>query len=192
MLIVYVLTTPCTLQVGPAMLVLGEDAQKFGLSISLLERLYSLYHEPELENAAKLYCTHLVTNYRCHRHILSLAQQIAYKMPLECKVPDTAAHPDVTFPLRFICSSIDEDEEPTNSNTNRGEVEVALREASCIFMKWPVNGWGKRDLSQLCFLSPSRGQVSCLAYGKENVCTATDISFRSQLPDSQSGHYRHK
>lgn len=157
------------LQVGPAMLVLGEDAQKYGLSTSLLERLYSLYHEPGLKNVSQPYRTHLITNFRCHRHILSLAQQIAYKMPLECKVPDTAAHPDVAFPLWFICSSINDAEKPSKGNTNMGEIEVALREASRIFMKWPVNRWGKRDPSQFCFLSPSRGQVSCSAYRKENV-----------------------
>lgn len=141
------------------MLVLGEDAQKYGLSTSLLERLYSLYHEPHLKDVAQPYCAHLITNFRCHRHILSLAQQIAYKRPLEYK--DIATHPDATFPLRFICSSINDAAKPSKGNTNRGEVEVALKEASRILMRWPVNGWGKRDPSQFCFLSPSRSQVSC-------------------------------
>ena len=67
----------------------------YGLSISLLERLYDLYYK--LGDVAKPYCAHLCTNFRCHQQILNLAHQVAYKMPLECKVPDHSAHPDTEF-----------------------------------------------------------------------------------------------
>ena len=141
------------------MLVLGEDPQKFGLSTSLLERLYSLYHSPQLKDVAKSYCAHLVTNYRCHRQILSLAQQVAYRMELKCEVPDSTAHPRTNFPLQFICSSINAMVESTESNINESEVKIALKAASEYFLYWPDHRWGKKDISQFCFLSPSRGQV---------------------------------
>ena len=138
------------------MLVLGEKPQKYGLSTSLLERLYNLYCD--LGDVAKPYLAHLCTNFRCHQQILNLARQIAYKMPLKCKVPDHSAHPDAEFPLRFVCTNLDANVKPTKSSISEVEVEVALKETANIFMKWPIN-WGKRDLSQMCFLSPCRGQV---------------------------------
>ena len=141
------------------MLVLGEEPQKYGLSKSLLERLYDFYRH---EDVAKPYCANLHTNFRCHKKILDLACQVAYKMPLHCKVPDESVHPDAKFPLRFVCTSLDPIIEATESSINKTEVEVALREASSFFRKWPEDVWGKKDPSQICFLSPCRGQVQSM------------------------------
>ena len=139
------------------MLVLGEEPQQYGLAVSVLERLYDLYQK--VGGAAKPYCAHLSTNFRCHLKILNLARQIAYKMPLQCKVPDHSAHPKAKFPLQFMCSSLDVAVQATDSSVNRAEAKVVLEEASRFFMDWPAHNWGKRDLSQICFLSPCRGQV---------------------------------
>ena len=139
------------------MLVLGDEPQRYGLSKSLLERLYDLYHK--LGDVAKPYCAHLSTNFRCHRNILNLARQVAYKMPLECKVPDHSAHPDAVFPLQFVCTSLDANLKAIDSSVNMDEVNGALKVAANFFMKWPAHEWGKRDLKQLCFLSPCRAQV---------------------------------
>ena len=136
---------------------LGEKPQKHGLAKSLLERLYDLYHE--LGDVAKPYCAHLSTNFRCHQTILNLACQIAYKMPLECRVPDHTAHPNAKFPLQFVCTDLDTKVSATDNSINENEACIALEEASNYFMKWPVSNWGKRDLRQICFLSPCRGQV---------------------------------
>lgn len=152
------------------MLVLGEEPQKHGLSISLLERLYDCYHA--LGDVAKPYCAHLHTNFRCHRKILDLARQVAYKMHLDCKVPDHSAHPRAEFPLRFVCTSLDADVGATHKSINEDEVQVALKEASRFFMEWPPHHWGKRDLSQICFLSPCRGQVCASACYSDSVSTA--------------------
>ena len=138
------------------MLVLGEEPRKHGLKISLLERLHDLYCA--LGDVAKPYFAHLCTNFRSHQQILNLACQVAYKMPLECKVPDHSAHPDAKFPLQFVCTNVDADVNAIESSINEIEVKAALKKAADIFMKWPMN-WGKRDLSQICFLSPCRGQV---------------------------------
>ena len=139
------------------MLVLGEKPQQYGLAVSLLERLYDLYQR--LGDVTKPYCAHLCTNFRCHRKILSLAQQVTYsKMPLKCG-SDSIAHPEAEFPLLFVCSSLDADVESTESNVNKEEAEIALKEASRFFVSWPKSLWGQSNMSQMCFLSPCRGQV---------------------------------
>ena len=139
------------------MLVLGEEPQKYGLSISLLERLYDHYHE--LGDVAKPYCAHLTTNFRCHSAILSLARQVAYKSPLTCRVRDHIAHPNVPFPLRFVCTSLDYDVKGIKDSICEIEVNAALKEASYFIMHWPVDNWGEADWRKMCFLSPCRGQV---------------------------------
>ena len=139
------------------MLVLGEEPQRYGLSISLLERLYD--HYQELGDVAKPYCAHLTTNFRCHSAIIELARQVAYKTPLDCKVADHTAHPDAPFPLRFVCTSLDQNVKETKDSKCEVEVNAALKEASHFFMPWPVNNWGERDIRNMCFLSPCRGQV---------------------------------
>ena len=145
------------------MLVLGEEPQKYGLSVSLLERLYD--HYQELGEVARPYCAHLSTNFRCHSAILQLAQQVAYKSPLTCAVPDHSSHPDSTFPLRFVCTSLDNTVRETKESICEIEVDAALKEASHFILTWPVHIWGDIDLKKVCFLSPCRGQV-CAYYCK--------------------------
>ena len=139
------------------MLVLGEEPQKYGLSISLLERLYD--HYQELEDVAKPYCAHLTTNFRCLPAIVNLARQVAYKKPLTSDVSEHSAHPDAPFPLLFVCTSLDRSVKETKDSRCKVEVDAALQEASRFFMKWPASIWGKRDLREMCFLSPCSGQV---------------------------------
>ena len=136
---------------------MGEEPQKYGLSVSLLERLYDNYQE--LGEVARPYCAHLSTNFRCHSAILQLAQQVAYKSPLTCAVPDHSAHPDSTFPLRFMCTSLDNNVRETKESICKIEVDAALKEASHFILTWPVHFWGDIDLKKVCFLSPCRGQV---------------------------------
>ena len=151
------------------MLVLGEVPQEHGLSKSLLERLYDLYCSQDYMDVAKPYCANLRTNFRCHRKILDLACQVAYKKHLYCEVPDESVHPDAKFPLQFVCTSLDSNIEATESSVNKIEVEVALNKASSFLIKWPENVWGKRDPSEICFLSPCRAQVLWACFIKEHV-----------------------
>ena len=139
---------------------LGEEPQKYGLSVSLLERLYDLYQD--LGDVAKPYCAHLSTNFRCHSAIVKLAQQVAYKSPLTCTVADHTAHPDARFPLRFVCTSLNNKITETKESICEIEVVAALEEATHFFLPWPVNNWGERNVKKMCFLSPCRGQVSAL------------------------------
>ena len=43
MYVVYTLIVACCVQVGPQVLVLGEEAQKHGLATSLLQRMHQHY-----------------------------------------------------------------------------------------------------------------------------------------------------
>ncbi|XP_019858896.1 PREDICTED: probable RNA helicase SDE3 [Amphimedon queenslandica] len=57
-------------QVGPNILVLGEEAKKFGLNISLLERLLKRYED--IGSVATRYVTKLSVNYRSHNSLIDL------------------------------------------------------------------------------------------------------------------------
>ncbi len=149
-----------TLQVGPAMLVLGKQAQENGLAVSLLERLQNRYER--LGKAAQ-YCVTLVTNYRSHSGVLNLAAELFYDTPLRCwdqQKADASAHPDALFPLQFVCSCIDDTARSVSESTNEDEARLVLNQVCKYAAKWPVEGWGQNDLSQLCFISPTRRQVS--------------------------------
>lgn len=57
------------MQVGPAILVLGEESRKYGLHASLIERLMLLY---DTIAAAECYRTILSVNYRSHQSLMAL------------------------------------------------------------------------------------------------------------------------
>ena len=135
-------------------MVLGDEAQENGLAVSLLERLHGLYEK--LREATRNHCVNLVTNYRCHHGILELAEKLFYKLPLNCKIPKSSAHPDAPYPLLFFCSSIDD---KAQSNTNKQEAEITLKLVAKFAKHWPSKHWGHLDLSQMCFISPTRSQV---------------------------------
>ncbi len=145
------------------MLVLGEEAQENGLAVSLLERLQN--HYQKLGEAAQQHCVTLVTNYRCHSGILKLAEELFYETPLHCwdqREADGSAHPKAPFPLQFVCSSINDTTQSVSEATNEGEARIALQQAHNFAVSWPVEGWGPKDLAQICFISPTRSQVSFL------------------------------
>ena len=137
------------------MLVLGQEAQKYGLADSLLERLHTLY--TSLGKAAGHHCATLVTNFRCHGGILQLAGMF-YDLALRCIVPQSLAHPAAPYPLLFCCSSIDDKVQSIDSTMNEQEAEIALKLVAEFARQWP-NSWGRVDLSQFCFMSPTRSQV---------------------------------
>ncbi len=142
------------------MLVLGKEAQENGLAVSLLERLQNRYEQ--LGKAAQ-YCVTLVTNYRSHSGLLNLAAELFYETPLRCwdqQKADASAHPDAPFPLQFVCSSIDDTTRSISESTNEDEARIVLKQMRRCAANWPVEGWGQNDLSQLCFISPTRRQVS--------------------------------
>ena len=139
------------------MLVLGDEAQENGLAVSLLERLHALYGK--LGDVAGDHCATLVTNYRCHHGILKLAEKLFYDLELKCNIPGSAAHPAAPYPLLFYCSSIDDKVQSVDSSVNEQEAEVVLKLVAEFAKRWPIASWGPVDLSQMCFMSPTRSQV---------------------------------
>ena len=139
------------------MLVLGDEAQENGLAVSLLERLHTLYGK--LGEVAGDHCATLVTNYRCHHGILKLAEKLFYDLALKCKVSDGTTHPAAPYPLQFYCSSIDDKVQSIDSSMNEQEAEITLKLVAEFAKKWPIASWGQLDISQMCFMSPTRSQV---------------------------------
>ena len=102
----------------------------------------------------------LVSNYRCHAGIQRLVEGLFYSTQLLCRVRDGSAHPGALFPLKFICSSVDDAACSIESMTNEREAKIVLQEAKKICSTWPEDTWGKRDFSQICVISPTRSQVT--------------------------------
>ena len=134
---------------------LGNEAQENGLAVSLLERLHRLYGK--LGEVAGDHCATLVTNYRCHRGILKLAEKLFYNLALKCKVPNSAAHPAAPYPLLFCCSSIDDQVQSVESTMNKQDAQITLKLVE-EFSKQRPNA-SSFDVSQMCFMSPTRSQV---------------------------------
>ena len=152
--------SPLPSQVGPALLVLGDEAREHGLKSSLLERLLCLYktfpHHISLN-----YCATLVTNYSCHSEILALPAKLFYPdSPLKCKVPETVTHPNARYPLLFVCSSLDEEVQATDSVTNDSEAKILLQQVSRFTESWP----GSWDAKDFCIITQTRSQVSDGSY----------------------------
>jgi hypothetical protein len=144
-------------QVGPTTLVLGEEARENGLAISLLERLQQLYKD--IGEAANDYHATLVTNYRCHPKILTITE-VHYELPLK------SYHSDESFPLLFVCSSIEAEQNgDADSGRNELEVRITLEEINRLSKQWPT-GW---DVTKVGFLSPKRSQVSTLCSIAKNL-----------------------
>lgn len=137
---------------------LGDEAQENGLAVSLLERLHRLYGK--LGEVAGDHCATLVTNYRCHRGILKLAAKLFYNLALKCKVPDSAAHPAAPYPLLFYCSSIDDKVQSVEGTMNKQDAEIILKLVEEFSKRW--QNARSFDVSQICFMSPTRSQVCVL------------------------------
>ena len=141
----------------PDLLVLGERSREKGFSRSLLERLEILYTTSG--KPALSYIVRLVTNYRCHHDILSLAEKLFYKIPLKSVVPANSTHPDAPFPLVFVCSDL-QSPQPSESPINEMEARIVIEQLLIFAPGWPQDSWGaKFDPSQICVMSPSRTQV---------------------------------
>ena len=141
------------------MLVLGEDARKYGLATSLLERLLSIYQSEHMLPEFKKMVSYLNHCHRCHQEILNLSARLFYKT--ELKIPEDEPpinHPKFPYPLLFVCSSIDE-KEKIKSTRNAHEAEVILKNAELVAAKWSKRAWGGQYHLDMCVMSPTRSQV---------------------------------
>ena len=144
------------MQVGPALHVLGNEAQMYGLKVSLLERLHKQYKGTPL---AKTHCATLLNNYRCHRILLSLPSYLFYNSALVTKA-NVQLHPKDNFPLHFICSDLDDSTTEVVNSNNCKELRLLLNKAEEYTSKsnWP-DEWGPRDLSTICIMTATPNQV---------------------------------
>lgn len=144
------------LQVGPALLVLGEHAQQYGLATSLVERLHTLYTK-ELKDEALQYHKPLTTSHRCAREIVKLSENLFYRTTLK---PSLSSHPDAPFPLHFVCSDIENKMHPLETGISYpGEADVIVEQVQKWMARWPLNIWGKKDFKEVVIASQTYSQV---------------------------------
>ena len=149
---------------GPALLVLGSDAQEHGLKYSLLQRLHQQYER--IGSCAESHCAVLLHNYRCHSGILMLPSSLFYNSTLQSMVPEDITHPDAPYPLLFVCSSLDPVADPMQADTNSVEAMLLLDHAKLYIDAWPTNQWKKHKPETICVMTTSQNQV-CSSY---HVC----------------------
>jgi hypothetical protein len=149
-------------QVGPRTTVLGVNAREYGLSKSLLERLHSLYSQGNLKAISKHYEAILLNSYRCLPEIVQLPGTLFYqRLNIQAK-NDIRPHPCWEFPLQFVCTSVDEaplckwTSEWDLKKTADTEVKALQGIVQKCIDTWPVDKWGKKNLSSLCVVTPTR------------------------------------
>ena len=169
---------------------LGDEAQRNGLSISLLERLHQLYREKGLDEVAMYHCTTLLTNYRCHHDIVKLPSSLFYNNTIVSQARDNALHPNTHFPLLFFCSSVTEDEQSSERDKYPEEAEMLLQLVKKYTTVWPQNAWGPEYLNEVCIITPSRSQA---CFNSSDVYPHTNfISFHLQVNEIRSKLLRHR
>ena len=143
---------------GPALLVCGDEGQKYGLNVSLLERLLGNFQQFG-EVISSLQCVNLLTNFRSHKDVLHLPSILFYESTLHTIVSCDIAHPDAPYPLRFICSSLDHTIEHVSSDIDEYEAILLLDQMKQFLYPWPTQQWGPKELSNTCLITPTRHQV---------------------------------
>lgn len=140
---------------GPALLVLGDLPQRNGLNVSLLERLQKHYESCNGgQNIASL-----STNYRCHPEILNLVGKLFYNSGIRWNDDEDppAVHRNFSYPLLFVCSSVDEDVS-LSSDCDKNEADIIVHKATEVAMGCP-SSWTKPPMSQFFVTSPCEEQV---------------------------------
>lgn len=135
------------------MLVLGDEARDNGLKLSLLERLQMEYEK--IGESAKEYLLTLSTNYRCHKSILAIPNQLFYS-GLTSKAQKADPHPKALYPLLFICSNLTSD-----ACSPDIEASVLLEQVNLFVQHWPSNNrsWGNYDLKKIAIVTSTYPQV---------------------------------
>ena len=135
---------------GPALLVLGEEARENGLKVSLLERLKAHYRA--IGDKTNYLQANLTENYRCHKYILKFASEMFYKSNvMRSSVTDNihSVH-GFPFPMVFVCTG----------SECIGNYEGTVNEKEAIILMSMLSQNQKHILKQkICVMSSSRGQV---------------------------------
>ena len=130
------------------MVVLGEEPQRNGLGVSLLQRLHDRY--VEIGGIAKQYIASLNVNYRSHAVLLDLPSKLFYESKLiPCyRVP---YHLEAPYPLMFISSTF----ENIISENMDNEIEAKLL-LSEVHRFAKYKSW---ELKDICIMTTNLKQV---------------------------------
>lgn len=110
-----------------------------------MERLQTSYMN--LGGLAPDYIVTLNTNYRCHKDLAKIPNDLFYESKVKSYPHDAIPHPKAAFPLFFVCSSLTEMVDP------RLEAKILLERVD-----WPVD-WGTKDFKNVCIVTASQTQV---------------------------------
>ena len=148
----YMLSIILLSQVGPSMLVLGEETRENGLKYSLLERLQGLY---TMHGGLALeHMISLNTNYRCHKDLVEIPNKLFYDGKIKSHPKDAQPHPLAPFPLIFVCSSL------TTNVKAELEAQLLLEQIEkFVLSNWP-DCWNKKNRKDICLTTASQYQVS--------------------------------
>ena len=128
---------------------MGDEPQKHGLGVSLIERLhreYMIFGSTALNFVVTLNC-----NYRCHANLMELSSSLFYESKLKARA-NVKCHPLGSYPLKFICSSFDNN--IPSSPESPSEVLLILNEVKEVVK---YEGWYLKDV---CIMAVSYKQVS--------------------------------
>jgi hypothetical protein len=145
-------------QVGPSLLVLGDEARKHGLKTSLLERLKDRYSA--IGERTRYLQANLMENYRCHKDIISFASQMFY---MSCVKPSALTSSikipyGFSYPMVFVCTSIEQKQFCTDC-TSEAEADILMNMLSGHIKLGGV--------IRVSVMSSSRGQV---CFYEHNSC----------------------
>ena len=125
---------------------------------SLFERLLILY--PTIGNVATDYLCYLKTaKFRCHPDIIRFCGEHFYD--LYAPTQFAPSNLEEEFPLRFVCTSVQQDVEANGISLHGvNEAGLALEQICQLHDMWPA-GWGSKDLGQACFIASNKIEVGC-------------------------------
>lgn len=147
------------MQVGPSLLVLGNESRENGLKDSLLERLETIYNE--IGHVAAPYSLTLSINHRCNREIVEIPNKLFYSNQIKANPITVPSHPYAEYPLIFVCSSISNDWNPKIQETEaKTEARLLLEEAFKYVSRrsWPED-WGQHSDNKFSILASTTTQV---------------------------------
>ena len=145
------------LQVGPALLVLGEPAHENGLGISMLERLEKKYEE--IGDRAVQYRAVLNDNYRCNQQITEFLSKLFYNGKARSKVSiPMNPKPKMILPFSFYCSDVEQYVRAPQESTFEAEADAVINQLN--FYYDPHLRKGKlSNMDKISVITPNRDQV---------------------------------
>ena len=135
---------------------LGKEPIKYGLAVSLVERLYGCYNDNN-NNQQCSWIFNLLINYRSHEAIMRLSSNLFYNSTILSK-SDSKLHPYTCYPLHFVCTSLKDGSLQNVCDIQCDEADVLLHEVQKYTKSWPKQ-WGKREKSSVGVIAASRNQV---------------------------------